>query len=95
MRMLICVTIAPRRVPKSERPPSRPLSPYFVFFLEHYKKRKGDVNTAMDARDVAKESSVIWKNLTIAEKQVIYIVMIVTCRAKIGPRSLTTTRPRS
>ncbi|KAG2755081.1 hypothetical protein P692DRAFT_20861587 [Suillus brevipes Sb2] len=62
----------PRRVPKSERPPSRPLSPYFVFFLEHYKKRKGDVNTAMDARDVAKESSVIWKNLTIAEKQPYY-----------------------
>ncbi|KAG1742588.1 hypothetical protein EDD22DRAFT_958918 [Suillus occidentalis] len=62
----------PRRVPKSERPPLRPLTAYFVFFLEQLKNRKADMNSMTDTRNLASQCSAIWKNFTIAEKQPYY-----------------------
>jgi hypothetical protein len=93
--MLICVAIAPRRVPKSERPPLRPPGAYLLFFSKLVKDNKGDVKTITESQELSKQGAATWHNMTIAEKQVIYITMFVTCHAKIAPYSLTTTRSRS
>jgi hypothetical protein len=95
MYILICIAIAPRRVPKSERPPLRPPSAYLLFFSKLVKNHKGDIKTLTDTHDLSKQAAATWNNMILAEQQVIYITMFVTCGAKIAPHSLTTTRLRS
>jgi hypothetical protein len=46
-------------------------------------------------QDLSKQAAAKWNNMTIAEKKVIYIAMFLTCRAKMAPHSLISTRPRS
>jgi hypothetical protein len=73
MCMFICVAIAPKRVPKSERPPLRPPNAYLLYFSKVVRDRRGDIKTTTDTQDIAKQAALAWNNFTLAEKQVIYI----------------------
>ncbi|KAG1883795.1 hypothetical protein F4604DRAFT_264111 [Suillus subluteus] len=62
----------PKRVPKSEQPPSRPPNAYLLYFSKLVQERRGDIKSTMDTQDMAKKAAVTWNNFTLAEKQPYY-----------------------
>ena len=73
--VLIYVAVVPKRVPKSQQPPPRPLNAYLLFFTKLVQTKKDDLKSSADTQVVAKQAAATWKGLTLAEKQVIYVAI--------------------